>query len=877
MANKELDQMRSLLSNIYSEAESKPQPSKTLNSGTAKIDGANPTSPSTNPATRREEYSNYIKTLNKDQQKSLYNEVLWYKNQGMSNDQIYEKVLSNRVTTPDLKTSQPGGVDLTIKGNFDVYNPVDWQNQPEVMQQYYVQANNDIKESRRTLSQLMLQQDALESKSSNVNQVTTLIDAIENAYDRGVFDAETIAKTLGVDVNTVKLIQQGKANELVKLDQEYVQDQLKSYYRAEEDYDINLQRTMEDYNLAKTNLDNQYNSAMQTLRRNLFDEKRAASVGSAVAGISWSEYAINVIEAKHQQNMDDLEANYLYSSINQKYSYTRAIQDYNKNIQRLSEDFDDSLKAIQAGVLQQFQEIDNKIGLTTAQLAKAYGTLQQNVITAKADATTKYMEALSNNENMLANALANTYWLDTGAIWQPNMRTERNNNPTAMTTDVAKTLWMVEWVDYIVWDKFPNSNLHTARLLWDPIETTIRAFDNAAAKGIWIFYTQWWKQRWSHTAMTNEQWKKLTDEQKRNVIYAMLQREWGNMNNMSYYYEQWSTPWGVNDKERDFSWLSATQIAQIKSFVKEQLWATNAKTDVEMHNAVADMMRQWMDIDEIADSIRTSNKWLTLESDDLKNVKFVADKLITKKGLSNDKVRQEFYDQIQDYVKNGEYDLLLDSLNSSLYDAMSTTNKDTKDAAESLNNYLDEIEVMLQNIYDGGKSTGISEAYWEKAKNMFWKTSDPEYAEMQNYIDAVVQIYRKKITGAAFTESERKEYQKEFPSLFKDDTYNKSVIESLRKKNDTDIASAYGSVLWGKARYDALVKEISDLKTWWTTQEWNGFWTKWTYEPTRILTSITNPSAQAANNVFSNPWRSAPMSTATNSALTWVYQTVMPK
>ena len=76
MANKELDQMRSILSNLDSEATSKPQPSKTMNGGSAKIDGANPTSPSTNPATRREEYSNYIKTLNKDQQKSLYNEVL---------------------------------------------------------------------------------------------------------------------------------------------------------------------------------------------------------------------------------------------------------------------------------------------------------------------------------------------------------------------------------------------------------------------------------------------------------------------------------------------------------------------------------------------------------------------------------------------------------------------------------------------------------------------------------------------------------------------------------------------------------------------------------------------------------------------------------
>ena len=535
--------MRSILSNLDSEATSKPQPSKTMNGGSAKIDGANPTSPSTNPATRREEYSNYIKTLNKDQRQSLYNDVLWYKNQGMSNDQIYDKVLSNRVVTPDIKEAPTTGVDLTIKGNFDLYNPVDWQSQPEMMQQYYVQANNDIKSSRRALSKLMLQQDALSSKSGNVEQVTTLIDAIENAYDRGVFDTETIANTLWVPAETVSLIQQGKANELVTLNQEFVEDELKSFYRAEEDYNTNLQRTMEDFNLAKTNLDRQYNSAMQTLKRNLFDDKRAASVGSAVAWISGSEYAVRVIEAKHQQNMDDLEWNYLYSSIQQKYSYTRAIEDYNKNIQRLSEDFDDSLKDIQASVLQQFQEIDNKIGLTTEQLAKAYGTLQQNVLAAKSTATTNYLEALSKNENGLANALANTYWLDTGAIWQPNMRTERNNNPTAMTTDVAKTLWMVEWVDYIVWDKFPDSNLHTARLLWDPIETTIKAFDNAAAKGIWIFYTQWWKQRWSHTAMTNEQWKKLTDEQKRNVIYAMLQREWGNMNNMSYYYEQGTTPW----------------------------------------------------------------------------------------------------------------------------------------------------------------------------------------------------------------------------------------------------------------------------------------------------------------------------------------------
>jgi len=34
------------------------------------------------------------------------------------------------------------------------------------------------------------------------------------------------------------------------------------------------------------------------------------------------------------------------------------------------------------------------------------------------------------------------------------MRTDRHNNPVAMTTDVAKTLGLVEGVDYTVGDPF---------------------------------------------------------------------------------------------------------------------------------------------------------------------------------------------------------------------------------------------------------------------------------------------------------------------------------------------------------------------------------------------------------------------------------------
>lgn len=123
------------------------------------------------------------------------------------------------------------------------------------------------------------------------------------------------------------------------------------------------------------------------------------------------------------------------------------------------------------------------------------------------------------------------------------MRTERNNNPTAMTSDVARSLWWVEWEDYIVWDAFQdNPNLHTAYLLGDPIETTIRLLDRAATTGRWAFYTKGWKQRWTHTAMSDEAWLNLSAEEKKNVVLKMLHNEWGDISKMAYY--NWQGQWG---------------------------------------------------------------------------------------------------------------------------------------------------------------------------------------------------------------------------------------------------------------------------------------------------------------------------------------------
>lgn len=114
--------------------------------------------------------------------------------------------------------------------------------------------------------------------------------------------------------------------------------------------------------------------------------------------------------------------------------------------------------------------------------------------------------------------------------WSSGMRTDRHNNPVAMTTDVARTLGLVEWVDYTKWDAFPNNpNLFTARLIGDGLQTTIKALDNAANDpNKSAFTTQSGQPRWTYINMSDQEWLSKTPEQKAQVIAGMYQKEWGN-------------------------------------------------------------------------------------------------------------------------------------------------------------------------------------------------------------------------------------------------------------------------------------------------------------------------------------------------------------
>ena len=103
------------------------------------------------------------------------------------------------------------------------------------------------------------------------------------------------------------------------------------------------------------------------------------------------------------------------------------------------------------------------------------------------------------------------------------MRTDANNNPTAFTTDIAKSAGLVYGTDYVQGDPFTAGLItyFTAKLLGDPIAITIKVIDKIG------FYTQPPHQRWTYIGIPYKLWLELAPDQKKYVIGYMYQNEGG--------------------------------------------------------------------------------------------------------------------------------------------------------------------------------------------------------------------------------------------------------------------------------------------------------------------------------------------------------------
>lgn len=108
------------------------------------------------------------------------------------------------------------------------------------------------------------------------------------------------------------------------------------------------------------------------------------------------------------------------------------------------------------------------------------------------------------------------------------MRTDRHNNPVAFQYEgfnkMLEKVGFKEGQDFSKGDAWSdNPNAHTVAFK-DPetgIDAAIAIIDNYG------FYTSSGKQRWSHTAMPQSEWNRLSEPEKRSVVAKMYQKEGG--------------------------------------------------------------------------------------------------------------------------------------------------------------------------------------------------------------------------------------------------------------------------------------------------------------------------------------------------------------
>lgn len=212
------------------------------------------------------------------------------------------------------------------------------------------------------------------------------------------------------------------------------------------------------------------------------------------------------------------------------------VQDWIKQIRQAERNFGTAILRRESGAAISASEFDTMEKQYFPRPGDDAGTLQQKAQNRQI-AIDSFKQSAgpgafgSGNNDALDQAL-NSIGFNKGGGGTPiaTMRTDKNNNPTAMTTDVARELGLVYGRDYVQGAKFPgNSNLYTARLLGDPVAITIKGLDQGG------FYTRSGKQRWSYIGIPQNQWNNMSYQQKVAVVKTMYKRE-GNTGVLNQYF-----------------------------------------------------------------------------------------------------------------------------------------------------------------------------------------------------------------------------------------------------------------------------------------------------------------------------------------------------
>lgn len=178
------------------------------------------------------------------------------------------------------------------------------------------------------------------------------------------------------------------------------------------------------------------------------------------------------------------------------------------------------------------------------------------------------------------------------------------------------------------------------------------------------------------------------------------------------------------------------------------------------------------------------------------------------------KQRNLVEDTLDDYINDGDLlgarDFILKVARESAGAVEEKAANGREDALYAINT----IQSLLDDFVALGGETGLLKGNIEKFQNnILKKTGNQQLAGIANEIAMTIQKYRQELTGAAFTESEAKEYARLFPGIEKSPELNNALMESMKSAYERNLNMFYQRQLGGVGNWQKL-QELTEEFSW---------------------------------------------------------------
>jgi murein DD-endopeptidase MepM/ murein hydrolase activator NlpD len=153
---------------------------------------------------------------------------------------------------------------------------------------------------------------------------------------------------------------------------------------------------------------------------------------------------------------------------------------------------------------------------------------------------------------------------------------------------------------------------------------------------------------------------------------------------------------------------------------------------------------------------------------------------ISTAGFTAD-TRKAVLGSIMAHLKNGNIEAAKQSLETGLRNNASTGEQEKIGGWDDSFKAIESIEAGLNEL----KGLGVDTNFWvglsEKQLNKIGETTNTDVARIKAKVAMAIINYRKAVSGAAFTESEAKEYEAIFPSVGNVEELNDALITNLKE------------------------------------------------------------------------------------------------